>query len=88
MPDLMNTNKDQHESFQSGLHAMQQYITASLQDVQAFEHVKLLGLIEGFGSLLREHLADEILTLIELRTYGDKLSAIHEVLVVTDVRTW
>ena len=80
VPDLMSVNKAQHESFHNGLQEMQEHVSAGLQDKQTFDGHKLVQIIDGFGSLLREHLAAEIVTLVELRKYSDKLSAINEMI--------
>jgi hypothetical protein len=39
---------------------------------------KLVQIFDGFGSLLRDHLVDEMGTLVGLRNYSDKLLAIKE----------
>jgi hypothetical protein len=56
----------------------QQYVTAGLQDRQAFDSTKLIQSIDGFASLLRDYLEDEIVTLAGLCKYGDKLLAFKE----------
>ena len=77
---MMSVNKEQHESFHKGLEDMEAYVDASLKDKQLFDGDKLVEMIDGFGPPLREHLAAEIGTLLELEKYGDKLSAVNEMI--------
>ena len=76
----MSANKEQHESFHKGLEEMEVYVDASLKDKQLFDGAKLVEIIDGFGTPLREHLAAEIGTLLELENYGDKLLAVNEMI--------
>ncbi|CAJ2513393.1 Uu.00g015120.m01.CDS01 [Anthostomella pinea] len=58
--DIMAANVEQHEAFHDGLHAMEAYLEACLNDVDTYDGDKVVTLIDGFGNTLCEHLADEI----------------------------
>jgi hypothetical protein len=72
VPGLMGHNIEQHEAFTPGLEAYQKYLEAVVEGKEAYDGPKLRGIIDEFMPILREHLNDEIDTLLGLEKYLDK----------------
>lgn len=74
---LLQGNVDQHHTFEPGLARLLQYaISTSPEDFSAAE---LRAIIDSFAAALRQHLAEEITTLLALRPYnGPALLAVYQ----------
>jgi len=69
---LMAANVAQHDAFEPGLLKFEEYVKETKPE--DFDGKKLLAIIDDFGAILTQHLADEIDTLLALDKYGgDKL---------------
>ncbi|KAH7152737.1 hemerythrin HHE cation binding domain-containing protein [Dactylonectria macrodidyma] len=79
VPNIMDINGAQHEPFHDGVNTMQDYVNAGLSG-GSFDGSRMVEIIDGFGAPLREHLAEEIDTLVDLRKYGEKLSGLQAAL--------
>ncbi|KUI53652.1 hypothetical protein VP1G_01291 [Cytospora mali] len=69
---IMEANVGQHEAFHDGLAAFMGYIDAVKSGREAYSGERLKGIIESFMPVLREHLWDEVKTLLALEEYEDK----------------
>lgn len=69
VPGLMAANVSQHEAFSSGLHEYTEFLTKVQRQEEAYAGEKLKGIIDSFMPVLRQHLSDEIETLLRLRDY-------------------
>ena len=72
-PGVMGNNVEQHHAFHGGLEAFGEYLAAVQGGKEKFDGSKLKGIIDGFMPVLREHLSDEIDTLIGLEKFDDKV---------------
>jgi hemerythrin-like domain-containing protein len=72
IPGLMDANIQQHAAFHTGLEAYERYLRAVKDGEEKYSGQKLRGLVDSFMPVLREHLNDEIATLLQLRQYEDK----------------
>ncbi|CAI0655743.1 unnamed protein product [Colletotrichum noveboracense] len=72
-PGLMEANIAQHEAFTGGLHEYLSYLEkvqkGEGEGEEAYSGVKLKGIIDSFMPGLRQHLSDEIDTLLKLGEY-------------------
>ncbi|KAF4828083.1 Calcium-binding protein NCS-1 [Colletotrichum siamense] len=72
-PGLMETNIAQHEAFTGGLHEYLSYLEkvqkGEGEGEEAYSGLKLKGIIDSFMPGLRQHLSDEIDTLLKLGEY-------------------
>lgn len=64
---LMEANVSQHNAFMGGLKELDTY--AKETKVQDYDGSKIVGIIDSFGEVFSEHLADEIQTLLKLDQY-------------------
>jgi len=48
------------------------YVKTCLAGIEKYDGNRVVDLIDGFGEILREHLNDEIETLLGLRKYGEE----------------
>jgi len=71
-PGLMAGNVAQHRAFHAGLDAYDAYVRAVLAGTEAYDGVRFRAIIDGFMPALREHLSDEIDTLLRLQEHEDK----------------
>ncbi|OHF01441.1 hemerythrin HHE cation binding domain-containing protein [Colletotrichum orchidophilum] len=69
VPGLMQANVAQHEAFHDGLHAYMSYLEKVQKGEEAYNGEKLKRIIDSFMHILREHLSDEIDTLLKLEEY-------------------
>lgn len=72
-PGIMAANVAQHEAFHSGLDSFQAYTKAVLGGSEKYSGEKLKTIIDSFMPTLRQHLSDEIDTLLALKKYDDKV---------------
>lgn len=73
VPGLMDANVDEHKLFHAGLTELQTYLERLKRGDEELDGVKLKGIIDGFMPTLRDHLENEIGTLVGLAKYADKL---------------
>ncbi len=72
---IMNANVEQHHAFHKPLEAFHACFEAFAAGTDRYDGNKLVGLIDAFGMMLTQHLADEIPTLQGLKEYGaDKMA--------------
>lgn len=69
VPGLMQANVAQHEAFTGGLHEYMGYLVKVQKNEEAYSGEKLKGIIDSFMPTLRQHLSDEIDTLLKLAEY-------------------
>ncbi|GKT45527.1 uncharacterized protein ColSpa_05708 [Colletotrichum spaethianum] len=69
VPGLMQANVAQHEAFHDGLHAYMGYLEKVQKGEEAYSGERLKGIIDSFMPILRQHLSDEIDTLVKLGDY-------------------
>ncbi|KAK4999498.1 hypothetical protein LTR66_001476 [Elasticomyces elasticus] len=67
----MEANVKQHHAFLDGLERLHDYIKAYRAGKEQYDGMRIVALIDEFGPILRQHLADEIETLLGLREYGE-----------------
>src|SRR5690348_15787501 len=72
---IMEANVDQHHAFTDGLGAFVAYVQEILGRKQRYDGDKAVKLIDAFGTVLVQHLHDEIPTLLSLRKYGSEKMA-------------
>lgn len=60
----------QHKAFYDSMYKLQDYIQDCLAGAQQYDGQLMVSFIDAFGPILRDHLADEIDTLEDLRKYG------------------
>ncbi|MBE3047596.1 hemerythrin domain-containing protein [Candidatus Bathyarchaeota archaeon] len=78
---IMEVNVEQHEAFQSGLGALEGYAAGCAAGKETYDGRKVVEIIDGFGAVLAEHLADEIPTIEGLRKYGaEKMAGLKGIL--------
>lgn len=65
---IMEPNVHQHAEFSPGLNAFSDYLSSAT--TETFSGQKLVELIDVFAKPLTQHLADEIPTILSLRSYG------------------
>lgn len=75
----MDVNREQHGSFHDGIQELEDYVNSALREKE-FNGNRVITIIDGFGELVREHLTNEIDSLLSLGQYGDKLSGLKEAL--------
>ena len=69
---IMETNVHQHAAFGAGLERFKNYVFEATPET--FDGRRVKEIIDGFGSVLRIHLTEEIDSLLALDKYGgDKL---------------
>ena len=66
---LMSNNVVQHEAFHPGLHALATYVKQVKYGVADYDGGKIVKIIEDFGPVLTDHLADEVKQLCQLDKY-------------------
>lgn len=70
--NIMEVNRMQHESFHDGIQKLDDYVNTGIEN-NVFDGNKIVEIIDGFGKPLREHLSNEISTLLSLRRHANKL---------------
>ena len=68
---IMDTNIDQHKAFHDGVDELKGYAQGVIAERGRYSGTKLVSLVDGFGTSLVQHLADEIPTILSLRQYGE-----------------
>ncbi|KAK6224736.1 hypothetical protein QIS74_03063 [Colletotrichum tabaci] len=81
VPGLMQANVAQHEAFHDGLHAYMGYLEKVHKSDEAYSGERLRSIIDSFMPTLRQHLSDEIDTLLKLGDYDRDWEAWFEKLV-------
>jgi hypothetical protein len=72
--DIMAANVEQHHAFQPALDAFMAYVRDCAAGKQAYDGDRIVALIDAFGKILSNHLADEIPTIMSLRRFdADKI---------------
>ncbi|KAF6830684.1 hemerythrin HHE cation binding domain-containing protein [Colletotrichum musicola] len=69
VPGLMAANVAQHEAFSSGLYEYMEFLSKVQRHKEAYTGERLKSIIDSFMPVLRQHLSDEIETLLKLRDY-------------------
>lgn len=69
---IMSRNKEQHREFDAALHDLKTYVEEGIAKTRAFDAKEFLGLVERLAPVLRQHLHDEIDTLIGLEKCDGK----------------
>jgi hypothetical protein len=69
----MATNVDQHQAFHGGLVQYTEYLQDVSDGKKEYSGEELRRLIDSFMPALREHLADEIGTILALERYEDNV---------------
>jgi hemerythrin-like domain-containing protein len=64
---IMEGNVEQHHQFEPGLEALKKYSTETTPETYKYEELRQV--IDSFAPVLRQHLADEIDTLLGLKIY-------------------
>jgi len=84
----MAHNIEQHEAFVPGLNALKNYVEACLDSEasETFSSKRYQEIIDSFGSVLAEHLTDEIKTLLALDACGDDIAALKKAYLVMDAK--
>ncbi|KAJ9137900.1 Hemerythrin HHE cation binding domain-containing protein [Pleurostoma richardsiae] len=78
---VMDANIDQHRAFHGGMEALHAYVEGCVARTEEYDGVKVVKIIDTFGAILRQHLSDEIPTLLGLRRFGaEKMAAVEDVL--------
>jgi hemerythrin-like domain-containing protein len=72
-PGIMGDNIEQHKAFHGGLEIYEAYLTRVKSGNEKYDGLKLKGIIDGFMPVLREHLNDEIDTLLALKKFEDTI---------------
>jgi hypothetical protein len=76
---IMETNINQHAAFEAGVEHFRVYVFGNSAETYEGERLKLI--VESFGPVLRQHLGEEIESLLELDKFGgDKLEKSYRVL--------
>ena len=63
---------EQHHAFLPGMGKFEVYVKTCLAGIEKYDGNRVVDLIDDFGGILREHLNDEIDTLLGLRKYGEE----------------
>lgn len=72
VPGLMDGNVDEHKAFHDGLSAYTAYLDKVRSGKEELDGDKLVSIIDSFAAVLRDHLENEIDTLLGLEKYEDK----------------
>lgn len=70
---VMEVNIEQHHAFGVGLKRFEEYVDACLARKDTYSGNRVVELIDTFGPTLAAHLTDEIVTILALERFGDKL---------------
>ena len=71
----MEVNFGQHG--QSGLNELKSYVEGCLSRQEEYDGKKVVRIVDGFGPILRQHLAEEIPSFDEPRRSDDQLTGFH-----------
>lgn len=72
VPGMMDANVHEHAAFHTGLAEYLAYLEKVVKEEEKLDGEKLRGIIDSFGDVLREHLKNEIITLMDMSKYEDK----------------
>lgn len=72
-PGLMDGNVEQHRAFHGGLERFQGYLKSIQAGKDKYDGSKLKTVIDSFMPALRQHLCDEITTIVSLDKYKDDI---------------
>jgi hemerythrin-like domain-containing protein len=75
---IMAANVNQHHLFHDAEREFIAYVDACLAKTQTYDGKKVVKMIDAFGPVLVQHLADEIPTLLGLKKYGEKMRPVVE----------
>lgn len=70
---VMDTNVSQHEAFHDGVESLEEYATACQDYKAVYDGNHVRDIIDSFGKILTEHLADEIRTLEAMDEYEERI---------------
>jgi len=84
---LMEENVIQHKAFSEGLNAFWDYIKAVQAKELPYVGQKVIQLIDNFGPTLREHLTDEINTLLALNQYNIDWKTVNKAIITHAIKT-
>jgi hypothetical protein len=68
---VMDVNIEQHHAFVPGIEALRAYCDGCVAGTLQFAGARVVELIDAFGHVLRQHLFEEIDTLLGLERFGD-----------------
>lgn len=78
---VMEKNAQQHHEFHAGLEELQGYLNSVADGVETYDGNRIVKIIDGFGTLLAQHLAEEVQCLVELKRFGpDKMRGLADAL--------
>ena len=83
----MEENVIQHKAFSEGLNAFWDYIKAVQAKELPYVGQKVIQLIDNFGPTLREHLTDEINTLLALNQYNIDWKTVNKAIITHAIKT-
>ncbi|KXJ97290.1 hemerythrin HHE cation binding domain-containing protein [Microdochium bolleyi] len=79
---IMDGNIAQHAQFEPRVEELNGYVQRCLHNPatvgELYDGDKIVTMIDSFGATLRQHLAEEIPTLLSLREHRDKLKGLHK----------
>ncbi|KAB5572522.1 hypothetical protein GE09DRAFT_1099872 [Coniochaeta sp. 2T2.1] len=70
---FMGNEVEQHRGFERGLEEFEAYLNGALGGKEKYDGDKMRALIDGFMPVLREHLVDEVKTLLTLDRYEERV---------------
>lgn len=77
---IMDGNVEQHRVFHDGVDELKACVEHMLNGKTKYDGGKIVAIIDGFGSALTRHLADEIPTILSLKQYGkEKMGPLNKV---------
>lgn len=72
VPGLMDANVDEHKAFHDGFEVYIEYLDKVRAEKEEFDGERLVSIIDSFAPVLRDHLENEIDSLLALDKYSDK----------------
>lgn len=69
----MEKNVEQHHAFGPGLKAFDNFVTGVREGTENYDGVKVRQIIDSFGTVLTDHLKDEITSFEDLEKLGEKI---------------
>ena len=69
----MEKNVEQHHAFGPGIKAFDDYVTNVREGKEKYDGARVRAIIDGFGTVLTDHLKDEIASFEELERFRDKI---------------
>ncbi|PKK51813.1 hypothetical protein CI102_4364 [Trichoderma harzianum] len=75
---IMQHNVEQHHTFDEGLEKYIKYIRDCLDGKEAYQGSNLIAIVDEFGQNLADHLHEEIMTILGLEKYRDKMKSLEE----------